>query len=122
MPRKSKRKQNKYKNTNRTLLEPDIDNQVIGFAVKALGNCFFTMKCLDGKEIRCKARSRRMWIKVNDCCIVALRDFDEKNGDIIHKYKAEEVVILKKKGFIPSISVIDKEDETEFMSFDFDTI
>ena len=106
MPKKQKaRKNTKNKNANaeeRKLVEADINGQIYGFVEKALGSCFFTVNCVDGKQRRCKVRNRRMRINIGDCIIVAMREFDDANADIIYKYNAEEVRKLEKSGALPS--------------------
>lgn len=110
MPKKKKcGKNTKSKSTNiekRKLLEADLDGQVYGIVDKALGNRFFSVNCLDNVVRRCRVRTKRMRINAGDCIIVALRDFDDDNADIIHKYDAEEVRALQKMGAIPGSDVI----------------
>jgi hypothetical protein len=44
-----------------------------------------------------------------------LRDFDNNNADVIHRYNADEVRNLQKRGILPDASVIGafKDDEGE---------
>ena len=105
MPKKKKcgkNTKNKGITDKRKLLEADLDGQVYGFVEKALGDRFFTVNCLDNSMRRCRVRSKRMRIKAQDCVIIALRDFDDGNADIIYKYDSEEVRTLQKMGVIPS--------------------
>lgn len=124
MPKKKKAgKNSKSKNINneaRKLVEADINGQLYGFIEKALGSCFFTVKCLDGKDRRCKVRSRRLRIEVGDCVIVALREFDDSNADIIYKYNPEEVRKLEKSGAIPTgeLSKAAGSNENQFDDFE----
>jgi translation initiation factor 1A len=97
----AKNKKNNGPTEKRKLIEADIDGQLYGILEKVLGNRFFDVKCLDGKTRRCKVRNRRMKVKQGDCVIVSLRDFDDKNGDIIYRYDIEEVRELKKIGELP---------------------
>lgn len=109
MPKKKKASKNS-KNTGvtekRKLIEADLDGQVYGILEKALGNRFFDVKCMDGSNRRCKVRNKRMKVKQYDCVIVSLREFDDKNGDIIYKYDSEEVRQLQKLGALPNSEVI----------------
>lgn len=110
MPKKKKAGKNK-KNSNsnaekRKLIEADLDGQVYGILEKELGNRFFTVNCLDNRKRRCKVRKKRMKVKEGDCVIVALRDFDDNNADIIHKYDSDEVRQLQKDGILPGSEVI----------------
>lgn len=122
MPKKKKAAKNSKNNTGltekRKLIEADLDGQVYGILEKALGNRFFDVKCMDGKTRRCKVRNKRMKVKQDDCVIVSLREFDDKNGDIIYRYDSEEVRQLQKIGALPGADVIgsfndDDNSETE---------
>ena len=109
----------------RTLLEPSLDGQVFGVLEKALGSRFFDVKCLDSVMRRCKVRKKRLKVQQGDVVIVSLRDFDDKNADIIHRYHAEEVRELQKNGSLPSSIIISKNDafmEDDDCAFDFDDI
>jgi initiation factor 1A len=110
MPKKKKcGKNTKSKGANvekRALIEADLDGQVYGIVETALGSRFFTINCLDNKTRRCRVRTKRMRISKGDCIIVALRDFDEGNGDIIYKYDADEVRHLQRNGILPGADVI----------------
>lgn len=110
MPNKKKRgKNSKNKNLiveKRKLLEADLDGQVYGFVDKATGCGYFTVNCIDNTIRRCKARNKRLRISAGDCVIIALRDFDDVNGDIIYKYNSDEVRQLQKIGALPDREVI----------------
>jgi len=110
MPKKKKAGKNtKSKGANvekRKLLEADMDGQVYGFVEKAVGGSFFTVKCLDNAERRCKVRTKRMRIAAGDCVIIALRDFNDDTGDIIYRYDSDEVRQLQKIGILPNTDSI----------------
>ena len=80
MPKKNKAAKNtKTKNISqekRNLIEPDLNCQVFGILTKTLGSRFFDVNCLDGKQRRCKVRSKRLKVKQDDVVIVSLREFD----------------------------------------------
>lgn len=131
MPKNQKKKKNsKNKSSDvekRALLLADIDGQVYGCVEKALGARFFTIKCLDKIDRRCKVRNKRMRIKTGDIVIISLRDYDDKNGDIIYKYDEDEVRTLQKNGTIPSNEYMGKieeegEDDDDGGVFDFEDI
>jgi initiation factor 1A len=131
MPKNKRGKNNKNKNHDaikRKLTMPDNQGQVYGFLEKALGNRFFDVRCLDGMLRRCKVRKKRMKVKQGDCCIISLRDFDDKNADVIHRYTEDEVRDLKKMNELPNscgnilidnMSVDNLEDD---LPFDFENI
>ena len=96
--KKSSKKKNKKQEFKRNLEYKDDDGQEYGKIIKALGCAMFEVKCYDGKTRLCKARSKRLRVRVNQYVIISLRDFDDKRGDIIYVYTADEEKILKKQG------------------------
>lgn len=129
MPKKAKcGKNSKTKGSfqeKRKLIEPDIDGQVYGILEKALGSRFFNVNCLDGVQRRCKVRSKRLKVVQGDVVIVSLREFDDKNGDVIYKYNSEEVRDLQKAGNLPTselINIKNEEVDDDDCAFDFDDI
>jgi translation initiation factor 1A len=118
MPKKKKAgKNSKNKGDNvekRKLVEADINGQVYGFVETALGSRFFSVNCMDNIVRRCRVRSKRLRIKKGDCLIIALRDFDDGNADIIYRYDSDEVRQLQKMDLIPKSEVIGlTNDETQ---------
>jgi initiation factor 1A len=120
MPKKKKCGKNTKSNTNghvekRKLIEADLDGQIYGIVEKALGDRYFEVDCTDNKKRRCRVRSKRLKIQVQECVIVALRDFDDNNGDIIYRYNPDEVRSLQKEGILPGPEILGgiKEDGLE---------
>ena len=106
MPKKKKCGKNTKSNTfgqveKRKLIEADLDGQVYGIIEKVLGDRYFEVNCVDNTKRRCRVRSKRLKIQVKECVIVALRNFDDKNGDIIYRYNSDEVRSLQKNGVLP---------------------
>ena len=101
--------------TNTKIVEADLYGQVYGMVEKALGDLFFNVNCFDNKIRRCKARykvgRKRIKIAQGDCVIVALRDFDDDNADIIYKYEQSDVRQLQKDGILPKSEVIGKSND-----------
>ena len=91
---------------SRKIVEASIDGQVYGIVEKALGCRFFEINCLDNKKRRCKVRSKRMKIELQNVVIIALREFDDNNADIVYKYEPAEVRFLQKEGILPKSDVI----------------
>ena len=102
----------------------DIEGQVYGVIDKSLGGCFFSVNCFDNKVRRCKNRKKRTKIELYDIVIVSVREFDDKNGDIIYKYSQEESKILQKEGQIPKVlsEKIEDMNNTDDCIFDFEAI
>ena len=73
-------------------------------------------------------RSKRLRIALDDVVIVSLREYDDKNGDIIYKYDLNEIRELKALGNIPTLfestgnTTSNKLDDMDDCAFDFETI
>lgn len=82
-----------------------------------LGNCRLRLNCIDGKTRMGKIRGairKKSWISMNDVVLVSLREFEDDKCDVLHAYKAPEVIYLQKLGEIPtSIKTSDKTDADE---------
>jgi translation initiation factor 1A len=130
MPKKKKAGKNtKSKGLNiekRKLVEADLNGQVYGMLEKALGSRFFNVNCLDNKVRRCKVRNKRMRCSEGDCVIIALRDFDDENADVIHRFDSDEVRQLKKLGILPDSTIVPSsnanKEEEEVDGFNFEEI
>lgn len=81
-----------------------VENDVLGIAVKMLGNDRFLVRCQDGHERLCRIRGkmkRRVWIREGDIVLVSPWDFQsDKRGDIIWRYKRNQTDWLKEKGYL----------------------
>lgn len=123
MPKNKGKKNGKSRDNNDTkshLILADSDGQVYGKVLRALGSAFFEIKCVDGKNRRCKARKKWPKINADDWCIISLRDFDDETGDIIHSYTHEEIGVLRKKCEIPEEENNGKSGNDD--CYDFETV
>ena len=79
-----------------------VANDVLGIAIRMLGYDRILVKCQDGKERLCRVRGklkRRVWIREGDVVLVSPWDFQsDKRGDIIWRYKKNQVEWLRKQG------------------------
>tara|TARA_B100001115_G_C15771654_1_gene378700 strand:+ start:639 stop:1028 length:390 start_codon:yes stop_codon:yes gene_type:complete len=102
--KKKKNSKNRQTDFKRELIYRDEDQQYAR-VLKLLGNRRLTCECFDGKErlglIRGSMR-KRVWISVGDLVLIALREFQDKKCDVIHKYKEDEERYLKKTGAFES--------------------
>jgi translation initiation factor 1A len=126
-----KKKSNKPhgENSKRALVFKDI-GQEYAQVTMMLGNRRVQCLCYDGKQRLCHIRGsmkKRVWISVGDIVLVALRDFQDDKGDIIHKYTTDEIRTLRKKNEIPDdtigddefdVVVFDEEEDTEQLDID----
>ncbi|WP_455364216.1 translation initiation factor eIF-1A [[Eubacterium] cellulosolvens] len=86
-----------------TLVLPERD-QFIGRVTQLLGFDRFKVRCTDGVERICRIRGkmkRRTWIKDGDYVLVAPWDFQDSRGDILWRYKGNQINLLEAKGLIP---------------------
>ena len=81
--------------------------EVFGMLVTRLGGSRSNVKCADGKVriTRIPGRLRkRLWVREGDIVIVEPWEFGgDKKGDIIFKYRKNQVVFLKKKGYLDKL-------------------
>lgn len=83
------------------------EKQVLGILDQRLGASRMRVKCLDGKTRICRipgGLKRRLWVREGDVLLVEPWDLsgDEK-GDILFKYRQNEVDWLKRKGYLKEL-------------------
>lgn len=77
--------------------------QSIGIVEQRLGGSRARVKCFDGKSRICRIPGRlkrRLWIRENDTILVEPWELDNEKGDIIFKYRDNQIAVLKRKGLI----------------------
>nr|6GSM_i Chain i, Eukaryotic translation initiation factor 1A [Saccharomyces cerevisiae S288C] len=71
---------------------------------KMLGNGRVEASCFDGNKrmahIRGKLR-KKVWMGQGDIILVSLRDFQDDQCDVVHKYNLDEARTLKNQGELP---------------------
>jgi translation initiation factor 1A len=81
-----------------------VGTDVLGIAVKMLGNDRITVKCQDGHTRLCRIRGkmkRRFWIREGDIVLVSPWDFQaDKRGDIFWRYRRNQSKWLREKGYL----------------------
>ncbi len=87
--------------------------EVFGIIEQRMGGSKLRVRCLDGKQRLCRIpgrMKRRLWVREGDTVIVEPWELggDEK-GDIIYKYRPNQVAWLRKRNLITDI-----EDSEEF--------
>jgi translation initiation factor 1A len=78
-------------------------NEVMGIIEQRHGGNKMMVACLDGKTRNCRVPGRlkrALWLRPNDVVIVELWEFDKEKGDIIFKYRPNQVDWLKKNGHL----------------------
>lgn len=78
-----------------------------------LGNGRVEATCFDGIKrmghIRGKLR-KKVWMSQGDIILVSLRDFQDDQCDVVHKYNADEARTLKSNGELPESAKINETD------------
>jgi len=81
-----------------------VANDVLCISIKLLGFDRVLVKCQNGHERLCRIRGkmkRRVWIRQGDIVLVSPWDFQsDKRGDIIWRYRRNQVDWLRKKGYL----------------------
>ena len=94
----------KVKHEDSNAIKLPEQNDVLGVVKKMLGFDRVMVSCQDGHERLCRIRGklkRRMWIRIGDIVLVSPWDFQsDTRGDIIWRYKRNQVEWLRKKGYL----------------------
>jgi len=80
--------------------------EFLGVVEQRLGGSRSKVKCFDGKARVCRIPGRlkrKLWIRENDIVLVEPWELDNEKGDIIFKYRDNQIAVLKKKGLIKDI-------------------
>lgn len=94
---------------------------------KMLGNGRIEVSCFDGVKrmghIRGKLR-KKVWMGQGDIILVSLRDFQDDQCDVVHKYNSDEARTLKNVGELPDNAKINETDtfgadEDDDVNFEF---
>ncbi|CAN3375312.1 hypothetical protein DIURU_002121 [Diutina rugosa] len=103
------------------------EGQEYGQVTKMLGNGRIEVSCFDGIKrmghIRGKLR-KKVWMSQGDIILVSLRDFQEDQCDVVHKYNSDEARTLKNVGELPENAKINETDtfggeEEDDVNFEF---
>ena len=113
---KGGRNRRRGKNDNggqkRELIYKD-EGQEYAQITKMLGNGRLEVSCFDGIKrmghIRGKLR-KKVWMGQGDIILVSLRDFQDEQCDVVHKYNADEARTLKNVGELPENAKINETD------------
>lgn len=83
------------------------NGEMIGTIVQRYGGNRMEVLTTDGKTRNCRVPGkykRQLWLRPKDIVLIKIWEFDEKKGDIIYKYRPNEVTQLKKKGLLNSLT------------------
>jgi translation initiation factor 1A len=79
--------------------------QVIGIIEQRLGGNKMMVNCLDGKSRNCRVPGRlkrALWLRPGDVVIVEFWELDKTKGDVIFKYRPNQIDWLKNNGYLKS--------------------
>jgi len=79
------------------------EGEVIGIIEQRLGGNKMMVRCLDGKTRNCRVPGRlkrKLWLRPEDVVIVQMWEFDKNKGDIILKYRKNQIEWLKRKNYL----------------------
>ncbi len=85
-------------------------SEIIGIIEQRLGGNKMMVNCLDGKSRNCRVPGRlkrKLWLRPGDVVIIEPWELDKTRGDVLFKYPSNQILWLKKNGFI-------KTEKTEF--------
>jgi len=79
--------------------------EIMGIIEQRLGGNKMFVNCLDGKKRNCRVPGRlkrSLWLRPGDVVIIELWELDKDKGDVIFKYRTNQVEWLKEKGYLKS--------------------
>ena len=99
-----------YKQRKNNQEEPKIQRarlprgkEVIGTIEQRYGGNKMNVSCLDGKDRNCRVPGRlkrKLWLRPNDIVIIEPWELDNTRGDVIFKYKPNQIAWLKQNGYL----------------------
>ena len=105
-------KSGKQKDIERRAGEPEVvtrvrlprGKEVLGIIEERHGGNKMRVSCLDGKERNCRVPGRlrrKLWLRPGDVVIIEPWELEaETRGDVIFKYRPNQVEWLKRKGYL----------------------
>ena len=77
--------------------------EVIGIIEQRYGGNKMLVACLDGKNRNCRVPGRlkrALWLRPGDVVIIQPWEFDKDKGDVIFKYRPNQIDWLKRNGHL----------------------
>lgn len=77
--------------------------EIIGIIEERLGGNKMRVNCLDGKTRICRVPGRlkrRLWLRPDDVVIIEPWELDDSKGDVLLKYKPNQVAWLRREGYL----------------------
>ena len=77
--------------------------EVIGIIEQRLGGNKMMVDCLDGKKRNCRVPGRlkrKLWLRPGDVVMIEPWELDFDKGDVVFKYRPNQVEWLKQNGYL----------------------
>ncbi len=77
--------------------------EVLGIIDQRLGGNKMMVNCLDGKSRNCRVPGRlrrKLWLRPNDVVIIEPWELDNTRGDVIFKYRPNQIAWLKRNNYL----------------------
>jgi translation initiation factor 1A len=77
--------------------------EIMGVIEQRLGGNRMMVNCLDNKKRNCRVPGRlrrKLWLRPNDVVIVQPWESDDAKGDLLFKYRPNQIVWLKNQGYL----------------------
>ena len=77
--------------------------EVMGIIEQRLGGNKMMVNCFDGKPRNCRVPGRlkrKLWLRPNDIVIIQPWELDPEKGDVIFKYRPNQVAWLRKTRYL----------------------
>lgn len=77
--------------------------EILGIIEQRFGGNKMKVACLDGKTRNCRVPGRlkrKLWLRPNDVIIMEPWELNNERGDILFKYRPNQVAWLRKKGYL----------------------
>ena len=99
-----------YKRRKNNQEEPKIQRaklprgkEVIGIIEQRYGGNKMNVNCFDRKNRNCRVPGRlkrKLWLRPNDIVIIEPWELDDSRGDVIFKYKPNQIAWLKQNNYL----------------------
>lgn len=81
--------------------------EVIGILDQRLGGNKMMIACVDGKNRNCRVPGRlkrALWLRPGDVVIIEPWELDDTKGDVLFKYRPNQIAWLRKNGHLETES------------------
>ena len=78
-------------------------DEIMGIVEQRLGGNKMMVNCFDGKSRNCRVPGRlrrKVWLRPNDIVIIEPWELDKNKGDVIFKYRPNQVRWLKNNNYL----------------------